>query len=164
MATRTGCYLCPCSYKDHRECQRHFRQHHPNEYEWFGFDYALTRKILVPPPSIPLVVTPPLPRSVAPSVAPAVAPLVRVPEPNTMEETSGRGHREKIPSAKVKEQATKLLEKVDASSQRNTILPYYVAMRDPRFENEQKEIQKIYDHTKIGPDGEKTDWYSLGAQ
>lgn len=79
-----------------------------------------------------------------------------------MDETSGRGHREKIPSAKLKEQAGGVAgsDKVE----RRIHLPIYIAQRDPRFEQEQEEIKKIYDHTKIGPNGEKHDFYALGAQ
>jgi len=80
-----------------------------------------------------------------------------------MDELSGgRGHREKIPSAKLKEQAGAAvnLDKTD----KRVHIPLYIALRDSRFEQEQEEVKKVFDHTKIGPNGEKYDFYTLGSQ
>lgn len=81
-----------------------------------------------------------------------------------MEEVSGgRGHREKIPSAKLKEQAGAAVSHIDKTDRR-LHLPVYIAQRDPKLEQEQEELKKTYDHTKIGPNGEKYDFYTLGHQ
>ena len=82
-----------------------------------------------------------------------------------MEEYAGRGFREKIPSAKLKESVHEKVsgDKNDHIKARN-IVPTYIAPKDPRFENEQKEIAKTLDHTKIGADGERIEFYSLGNQ
>lgn len=147
MSSLWGCYRCPAQYKDHRECQRHFRKKHNSEYiSPDGFDYSKCRRV-------------------NPDASVAVDDLsdITFNKPPEMEESSGRGHREKIPSAKVKEQVHKSLDKVDFSASK-FVLPTYIAAKDPRFEQEQKEIPKSYDHTKIGPNGEKTDFYTLGNQ
>lgn len=83
-----------------------------------------------------------------------------------MDEVSGgRGHREKIPSAKLKEQAGTAVNSIDKSKADNRIfLPVYIVHRDPKLEQEQEELKKTYDHTKVGPDGERYDFYTLGHQ
>lgn len=83
-----------------------------------------------------------------------------------MDEVSGgRGHREKIPSAKLKDQAGSAVNSIDKSKADNRIfLPVYIVHRDPKLEQEQEELKKTYDHTKIGPDGERYDFYTLGHQ
>lgn len=80
-----------------------------------------------------------------------------------MDEVSGgRGHREKIPSAKLKEQAGAAIN-IDKADKRVHI-PLYIALRDSKFEQEQEEVKKVFDHSKIGANGEKYDFYTLGAQ
>lgn len=83
---------------------------------------------------------------------------------SAMDELSGgRGHREKIPSAKLKEQAGAAVNTIDKNDKR-IHLPVYIAQRDPKLEQEQEELKKTYDHTKTGPNGEKHDFYTLGPQ
>lgn len=79
-----------------------------------------------------------------------------------MDEISGRGHREKKPSEKLKELtgATTTYDKND----KRVHLPVYIAHRDPRLEQEQDELKKTYDHTKLGANGQKYDFYTLGNQ
>lgn len=79
-----------------------------------------------------------------------------------MDETTGRGHRQKIPSEKLKEQVGGRIERLEDDKQ--IVIPTYIAPNDPKFFLEQRELGKIYDHTKIGPDGERTDLYQLGTQ
>lgn len=79
-----------------------------------------------------------------------------------MDESSGRGHREKKPSEKVKEQTSGKIEKIE--DDRSVALPTYIAPNDGKFLQDQKEVPKIYDHTKISPDGTKIDFYLLGQQ
>jgi hypothetical protein len=79
-----------------------------------------------------------------------------------MDESSGRGHREKKPSEKLKEQVTGKIEKLD--DEKPVILPTYIAPNDPKFLQEQKEVPKIYDHTKIAPNGDKIEFFTLGTQ
>lgn len=79
-----------------------------------------------------------------------------------MDESSGRGHREKKPSEKVKEQVSGKIEKIE--DDKSVVLPTYIAPNDSKFLQDQKEVPKIYDHTKISPDGTKIDFYSLGQQ
>jgi len=86
----------------------------------------------------------------------------RVRDKASMDESSGRGHREKKPSEKVKEQVTGKADRIE--DEKTVILPTYIAPNDPKFFQEQKEVPKIYDHSKIGPHGEKTDFYALGTQ
>lgn len=74
---------------------------------------------------------------------------------------AGRGRREKIPSAKIKEQVTGRNDKVE--EEKRVTLPTYVAANDPKFFLDQKEISKSYDHTKILPSGEKVDFYTLSG-
>ncbi|KAK5092909.1 transcription factor, contains a PHD finger motif [Exophiala xenobiotica] len=78
--------------------------------------------------------------------------------------TSGRGHREKIPSAKLKEQAGAAVSNIDKSKpvDNKIFLPVYIVHRDPKLEAEQEELKKNYDHSKTGPNGEKHDFYTLG--
>ena len=79
-----------------------------------------------------------------------------------MEDTfGGRGRREKIPSAKVKEQSGSRNDKSD--DDKTITLPTYVAANDPKFLLEQREIAKTYDHTKILPNGSKVDFYTLSG-
>ena len=80
-----------------------------------------------------------------------------------MDESSGRGHREKKPSEKVKELVSAKIDRID-DDERSIALPTYVAPNDPKFVQEQKEVPKIYDHTKIAANGEKIEFYSLGTQ
>lgn len=80
-----------------------------------------------------------------------------------MDESSGRGHREKKPSEKVKEQVTSKIDRVE-DDDKSVVLPTYIAPNDPKFFQDQKEVPKIYDHTKRGADGERIDFYSLGTQ
>ena len=79
-----------------------------------------------------------------------------------MDETTGRGHRQKIPSEKLKEQVGGKVEKMD--DDKLVILPTYIAPNDTKFLQDQRELGKIYDHTKVGPNGEKTDFFQLGTQ
>ena len=83
-----------------------------------------------------------------------------------MDEVSGgRGHREKIPSAKLKEQAGTAVSHIDKTkTDHRVFLPVYIVHRDPKLEAEQEELKKTLDHTKIGPAGEKYDFYTLGHQ
>ncbi|RMD39795.1 hypothetical protein DV735_g5335, partial [Chaetothyriales sp. CBS 134920] len=78
-----------------------------------------------------------------------------------MDETTGRGHRQKIPSEKVKELVGGKIEKVE--DDKLVVIPPYIAPDDPKFCQEQRELGKIYDHTKIGPNAEKTEFYQLGT-
>jgi hypothetical protein len=78
-----------------------------------------------------------------------------------MDDAGGRGRREKIPSAKLKEQVIGKIEKTD--DERVVILPNYVAGNDPKLCLPQKEIAKTYDHTKVMPSGEKVDFYTLSG-
>ena len=79
-----------------------------------------------------------------------------------MDEISGRGHREKKPSEKLKEQVSGKIDKIE--DDRPVVLPTYIAPNDPKFLQDQKEIPKFLDHTKIAPNGEKTDFFNLGTQ
>lgn len=79
-----------------------------------------------------------------------------------MDDSSGRGHREKKPSEKVKEQTGGKTDRVE--DDKPVVLPTYVAHNDPKFMQEQKELPKFHDHTKIGANGEKIEFYSLGTQ
>lgn len=79
-----------------------------------------------------------------------------------MDEISGRGHREKKPSEKVKEQVSGKIDKIE--DERAVVLPTYIAPNDPKFLSDQRELPKFLDHTKIGPDGQKIDFYILGTQ
>jgi len=79
-----------------------------------------------------------------------------------MDESSGRRHREKKPSEKVKEQVSGKIEKIE--DDKPVVLPTYIAPNDSKFVQEQKEVPKIHDHTKIAPDGTKIDFYLLGTQ
>lgn len=79
-----------------------------------------------------------------------------------MEETAGRGHREKKPSEKIKEQVTAKIDKIE--DEKPVVLPTYIAPNDPKFLQDQKEITKIPDHVKIGQSGEKIEFFSLGTQ
>ncbi|KAL6248764.1 transcription factor, contains a PHD finger motif [Rhinocladiella similis] len=79
-----------------------------------------------------------------------------------MDESSGRGHREKKPSEKVKEQVSSKIERVE-DEDKSIVLPTYIAPNDPKFFQDQKEVPKIYDHTKRAADGERIDFYSLGT-
>lgn len=82
---------------------------------------------------------------------------------STDEVSAGRGHREKIPSAKLKEQAGTTISNIDKSKTDNKIfLPVYIVHQDTRLEQEQEELKKNFDHTKIGANGEKYDFYTLG--
>jgi hypothetical protein len=79
-----------------------------------------------------------------------------------MDETTGRGHRQKIPSEKIKELVGGKVDKIE--DDKPVLLPTYIAPNDPKFFHEQRELGKIYDHTKVGANGEKTDFYQLGTQ
>lgn len=79
-----------------------------------------------------------------------------------MDESAGRGHREKKPSEKVKEQVSSKIDRVE--DEKTIALPTYVAPNDPKFLQDQKEVPKIYDHTKIAANGDKIDFFSLGTQ
>lgn len=79
-----------------------------------------------------------------------------------MEETAGRGHREKIPSAKLKEQVGGPV--VYDKNEKRIHLPVYIAQRDSKLEQEQDELKKSYDHTKLGANGQRYDFYTLGNQ
>jgi hypothetical protein len=79
-----------------------------------------------------------------------------------MDETSGRGHREKKPSEKLKEQVTSKIDKIE--DEKSIVLPTYIAPNDPKFFQDQKEVPKIHDHTKRALNEEKIDFYSLGTQ
>jgi hypothetical protein len=79
-----------------------------------------------------------------------------------MDESSGRGHREKKPSEKVKEQVSGKIDKIE--DERPVVLPTYIAPNDPKFLQDQKEIPKFLDHTKIAPNGDKIDFCTLGTQ
>ena len=79
-----------------------------------------------------------------------------------MEESSGRGHREKKPSEKVKELVSPKVDRIE--DDKPVALPTYVAPNDPKFIQDQKEVPKIYDHAKFTVDGQKVEFYSLGTQ
>jgi hypothetical protein len=79
-----------------------------------------------------------------------------------MDESSGRGHREKKPSEKLKELVTAKIDKIE--DEKPVVLPTYVAPNDPKFLQDQKEIPKFLDHTKIAPNGDKTEFFTLGTQ
>ncbi|KIW66963.1 hypothetical protein PV04_06243 [Phialophora macrospora] len=82
------------------------------------------------------------------------------PEPG-MDESSGRGHREKKPSEKVKEQVSGKIDRIE--DERPVVLPTYIAPNDPKFLQDQKEIPKFLDHTKVSPNGDKIDFCTLGT-
>jgi hypothetical protein len=79
-----------------------------------------------------------------------------------MDESSGRGHREKKPSEKLKELVTAKIDKIE--DEKPVVLPTYVAPNDPKFLQDQKEIPKFLDHTKIAPNGDKIEFITLGTQ
>ncbi len=79
-----------------------------------------------------------------------------------MDETSGRGHREKKPSEKLKEQVTSKIDKIE--DEKSIVLPTYIAPNDPKFFQDQKEVPKIHDHTKRSLNDDKVEFYSLGTQ
>jgi hypothetical protein len=79
-----------------------------------------------------------------------------------MDETSGRGHREKKPSEKLKEQVVAKIDKIE--DDKTIVLPTYIAPNDPKFLQSQKEIPKILDHSKIAPNGDAIEFYNLGTQ
>jgi len=79
-----------------------------------------------------------------------------------MEEITGRGHREKIPSAKLKDQVVGKPER--SGDEKRVILPTYIASNDPKFLLPQAEIKKDFHHSKIGRKHETTDFYTLGSQ
>lgn len=54
------------------------------------------------------------------------------------------------------------IEKIE--DDKSVVLPTYIAPNDSKFLQDQKEVPKIYDHTKISPDGTQIDFYSLGQQ
>lgn len=78
------------------------------------------------------------------------------------DETAGRGHREKKPSEKIKEQVTSKIDRLE--DEKSVVLPTYIAPNDPKFFQEQKELGKVYDHTKKAPNGDEVAFYSLGTQ
>ena len=80
----------------------------------------------------------------------------------SLDEITGRGHRQKIPSEKIKEQVGGRIEKMD--DDKLLVLPTYIAPTDPKFVHDQRELGKIYDHSKVGANGEKTDFFQLGTQ
>jgi COMPASS component BRE2 len=73
----------------------------------------------------------------------------------------GRGHREKKPSEKVKEQVGSKIDKIEDTS--TIVLPTYIAPNDPKFLADQKELPKIFDHSKVVPNGERIDFFTLGT-
>ncbi|OQV07921.1 hypothetical protein CLAIMM_12275 [Cladophialophora immunda] len=84
------------------------------------------------------------------------------PEPESgMDESSGRGHREKKPSEKLKEQVSAKIDRIE--DEKPVALPTYIAPNDSKFLQDQKEVPKIFDHSKIAPNGDKTDFYTLGT-
>ena len=78
-----------------------------------------------------------------------------------MDEATGRGHRQKIPSEKVKEHVNGKVEKIE--DDKMVVLPTYIAPNDPKFLQDQKELGKIYDHSKVGASGAKIDFFQLGT-
>ena len=78
-----------------------------------------------------------------------------------MDEATGRGHRQKIPTDKVKEHVGGKIEKME--DERPVILPTYIAPNDTKFLSDQKELGKIYDHSKLGSNGERIDFFQLGT-
>ena len=72
----------------------------------------------------------------------------------------GRGRREKIPSAKLKEQVVKIDRNDD---EKHVTLPSYIAANDPKFFLDQKEVAKSHDHTKILPTGERVEFCTLSG-
>ena len=77
-----------------------------------------------------------------------------------MDEATGRGHRQKIPTDKVKEVNGKI-EKLE--DEKPVVLPTYIAPNDTKFLQDQKELSKIYDHSKVGSNGERIDFFQLGT-
>jgi COMPASS component BRE2 len=78
-----------------------------------------------------------------------------------MDETTGRGHRQKIPTDKVKEHVGGKIEPLD--DEKVVVLPTYIAPNDPKFLQDQKELGKLYDHSKIGANGQRVDFFQLGT-
>ena len=79
-----------------------------------------------------------------------------------MDDSSGRGHREKKPSEKIKEQVLGKIDKIE--DEKIIVLPTYIAPNDPKFLQDQKEVPKIFDHSKIASNGDKIEFFSLGTQ
>jgi COMPASS component BRE2 len=79
-----------------------------------------------------------------------------------MDEGTGRGHRQKIPTDKVREQVGGgRIEKIEADKQ--VIIPPWIATDDPKFFLGPSELPKLFDHSKVGANGNKTDFYQLGT-
>jgi hypothetical protein len=89
-------------------------------------------------------------------------PVVDDSSDSTMESTAGRGQREKKPSEKIKELHGKKPD-TPAEDPNRAYPPVYTADH-VAISADVKEIEKIYQHTKITETGEKYEFYSLGNQ
>lgn len=87
-------------------------------------------------------------------------PVVALPPAPVMDSTAGRGQREKKPSEKVKELTGK---KPDTEDPNRVYPPVYTADH-VLISADVKEVEKIYQHTKITATGQKYDFYALGNQ
>ncbi len=84
------------------------------------------------------------------------------PAPTMDNTTAGRGQREKKPSEKIKEAIGKKIDTIGDNSDRKNP-PIYFADH-VKASAEVKEIEKIYNHTKVTATGESYDFYQLGGQ
>jgi COMPASS component BRE2 len=79
-----------------------------------------------------------------------------------MDEGTGRGHRQKIPTDKVRDLGPGgRVEKVE--EERQVLIPTYIAPNDPKFLVDPPELGKLYDHSKVGRNGQKTEFFQLGT-
>ncbi|ETN46763.1 uncharacterized protein HMPREF1541_00952 [Cyphellophora europaea CBS 101466] len=78
------------------------------------------------------------------------------------EVAGGRGQRVKFPSDRVREQgAGGKIEKIEAEKQ--VVIPPWLPPNDPKFFLDAAELPKLYDHSKVSANGDKTDFYQLGT-
>ena len=77
-----------------------------------------------------------------------------------MDEGTGRGHRQKIPTDKVRTDGIKVEKGED---DKHVVIPSYIAPNDPKFLVDPPELAKLYDHSKVNINGEKTDYFQLGT-
>jgi COMPASS component BRE2 len=75
---------------------------------------------------------------------------------------AGRGHRQKIPTDKVREHVPGA--KTEKSDENNkVIIPTYIAPNDAKLLLDPPELTKLYDHSKVGIDGERIEFFQLGT-